>query len=133
MVEYKLWERLFTELCDLECVVRILSFGSKRQSIIKCVSVSGSKRYSDLLFTNFSDKFQQLMQHYNICERFCQLFKDYDNSFDNSLDEVAKVVQYGMLIGGFLSECGWLSYANEVLSKVFYNGEYFFCCNTLTR
>lgn len=81
-------------------------------------------------YIDFVDKFQQLMQHYNICERFCQLFKDYDSSFNNHLDEVANVVQYGMLIGGFLSECGWLSYANEVLSKVFYNGEYFFCCET---
>lgn len=59
------------------------------------------------------------MQHYNICERFCQLFTNFEC---RSMSNIREVVDYGMLIGGFLSECGWLSNAIEVLNKVFDKG-----------
>lgn len=60
------------------------------------------------------------MQHYNICEGFCQLFRDMECS---SMNNLLQEVDYGMLVGGFLSECGWLSNAIEVLSKVFEKGK----------
>lgn len=60
------------------------------------------------------------MLHYNICEVFCELFADFECS---SMRYIREVFDYGMLIGGFLSECGWLSNAIEVLNKVFAYGE----------
>lgn len=40
MTEFELFERLFGELNDIDCLVRILKFNSeKRQQMIKCISV----------------------------------------------------------------------------------------------
>ncbi|XP_063704574.1 amyloid protein-binding protein 2 [Culicoides brevitarsis] len=97
MTEEELWDALFTEMTDLECLVRILRFGSNnRQKLVKVVC--------------------RLMEKLNICTTLSWLFEDFEKK---NAKNFRTVVDYGILIGGLLSESGWLSDAMNILSKTF--------------
>lgn len=58
------------------------------------------------------------MQHYNVCEMISKLYSELLISPITPGSELI-AVDYGMFIGGFLSECGWLTNALEVLDTLF--------------
>lgn len=63
------------------------------------------------------------MDNINVSSSLSQTYLGF---VDHNSSDVRKTVDYGVLIGGLLSDCGWLSEAIEVLNRAFYKGKSFF-------
>ncbi|XP_055370837.1 amyloid protein-binding protein 2 isoform X2 [Condylostylus longicornis] len=112
----KLRDMLNEQLTDLEVFGRLLRISAARQKLFKCLSalMSSGKPLATQLQNKFIMRYVMMpkVQLSNTSEIISQTYQTFSDDFDDN------AIDFGLRLGSFLSEAGWLSESINILSCV---------------